>query len=156
VPAFPAAASRPANSFFAEMVLTPDQVKPAADADAIAQCLAVALHQEQELVGRVDDDGAGAFLAVIVDQLLFVSRIERPLRGSTASSCGRIDCCGSIGGSGDCRTRRQAAADTSVADSLGPLGPVRRRTGLDEAAAHIGAFGIGRAHLGAGGAGWLA
>src|ERR1019366_3813036 len=40
----------------------------AADADAIAQRLAVALHQEQELVRRIDDDGAGALLAVIFDQ----------------------------------------------------------------------------------------
>ena len=51
-----------------------------ADADAVTQGLAVRLHQEQELVRGIDDDGAGAFLAVIVDQLLLVFRIERLMR----------------------------------------------------------------------------
>src|SRR6202022_760861 len=53
----------------------------AADADAVAQRLAVTLNQEQKLVWRVDHDRAGAFPAVIIDQLLFESRIERPLLG---------------------------------------------------------------------------
>src|SRR6266581_3721376 len=48
----------------------------AADADAVAHRLAVFLHQEQKLVGRIDDDRAGAFLAVIVDELLLEYRIE--------------------------------------------------------------------------------
>src|ERR1700726_3707465 len=52
-----------------------------ADADAVAQRLAIALHQEQELVGRIDDDGAGPFRAVIVDELFLVFRVERPLPG---------------------------------------------------------------------------
>src|SRR6195952_757783 len=50
-----------------------------ADADAVTHRLAVALHQEQELVRRIDDDGAGAFLAVILDHLLFEFGIERTL-----------------------------------------------------------------------------
>ena len=43
--------------------------------------LAVALNQEQKLVGRVDHDGAGAFPAMIINQLLLEFRIERPLLG---------------------------------------------------------------------------
>src|SRR5947199_176093 len=58
----------------------PSEAGPA-DADAVAQRLAVTLHQEQELVRGVDHDRARAFLAVILDHLLFVFRIERTLRG---------------------------------------------------------------------------
>src|SRR5258708_3384165 len=47
-----------------------------ADADAVTQRPAIALHQEQELVRRVDHDGAGAFLAVVLDRLLFIPWIE--------------------------------------------------------------------------------
>src|SRR5258707_3850389 len=53
----------------------------AADPDAVAHRLAVFLHQVQKLVGRIDDDGAGAFLAVIFNELLFEFRIEGALRG---------------------------------------------------------------------------
>src|SRR5580692_3845276 len=42
----------------------------AANADTITHRLAVALYQVQELVGRIDDDRAGALLAVILNQLL--------------------------------------------------------------------------------------
>ncbi len=60
----------------------PDQVKSgAADADAVTHRLAVALHQEQELVGGIDDDRAGALLAVIVDDLFLEFRIEGEMRG---------------------------------------------------------------------------
>jgi len=52
-----------------------------ADADAIAQRLAVALHEIEEFVRRIDHDGAGAFLAVILDNLLVVFRIEAALTG---------------------------------------------------------------------------
>src|ERR1700739_2026370 len=48
----------------------------AADADAVAQRLSVALHQEQELVRRVDDDRAGALLAAVIDELLLVFRLK--------------------------------------------------------------------------------
>src|SRR5882757_6773387 len=47
------------HSFLAETVLTADQV--------------------EELVRRIDDDGARTFPAVILDLLLFISRIERSL-----------------------------------------------------------------------------
>src|SRR5581483_878893 len=49
------------------------------DTDAIAQRAAAAFDQEQEFVGRVDHDRAGAFAAVIIDLLLFEFRIERLL-----------------------------------------------------------------------------
>src|SRR5262249_50937877 len=49
-------------------------------ADAVTQRPAVAFHQEQELVGRVDHNGAAALLAVIFDLLLRKSRVERTLR----------------------------------------------------------------------------
>src|SRR6185503_7659073 len=52
----------------------------AADADAVAQRTAVALHQVQELVRRIDHDRAGSFLAAILDFLLFVPGIEWTLR----------------------------------------------------------------------------
>jgi hypothetical protein len=48
----------------------------AADADAIADRLAAAERQEQELVRRVDDDGAGRLTAGIIDQLLLETWID--------------------------------------------------------------------------------
>src|SRR6266446_6798605 len=46
------------------------------DPDAVAHGLAVALYQEQKFVRRIDDNRAGSFAAVIVDELLLESRIE--------------------------------------------------------------------------------
>src|SRR5205085_4546617 len=51
----------------------------AADTDAVAHRLAVALHQIEELVRRIDHDRAGAFIAVIIDHLLVVLRVEAAL-----------------------------------------------------------------------------
>jgi hypothetical protein len=99
-----------------------------ADADAVADGGAVVLHEEQEALRRIDDDGAGRFGAVIADDLLEEFRIDRArvdgghlLDGLAA----RIE----VGG----RTRRRHGAAAAEQE-------------LDEAAAEIG-VGVGRSVL---------
>ena len=134
--------------------MTPDQVKPGlADADAVAQRLAVALYQEQELVGRIDHDGAGAFLAVIVDQLLFEFRIER----APGRIAGRLLLETALLRFG-LRQRRTAHVvgrllliDRLLLVALALVLSVTEQE-FDEAAAHVGALGRGRPHRRGGGA----
>src|SRR5262249_35743145 len=54
----------------------PGEARPA-DADAVAQGTAAALHQIEEAIAGVDDDGAGRLAAVVGDLLLEVARIHR-------------------------------------------------------------------------------
>jgi len=56
------------------IVFTPAQTKPGRPTPT-----PVALHEIQELVLRIDHDGAGTFVAMIFDLLLVESRIHRPL-----------------------------------------------------------------------------
>ena len=96
-------------------------------------------------------------LPLIVDDLLLIFRIERALPGSMAS-CLRI---------GLLRIARRQPAASSVIGRLLLIDRLRTRIAaglglavaeqeLDEAAAHVGALGIGGAHRGAGCAAWLA
>ncbi|MCY1301291.1 hypothetical protein D9M70_508940 [compost metagenome] len=63
-----------------------------ADADAIAPCLAVAGHQIEKAVVRIDDDRARLFLALIGDRLRQVLRVEFRLdRPLGAHGVGRLD-----------------------------------------------------------------
>jgi hypothetical protein len=109
-----------------------------ADTDAVAHRLTVALHQIEKLVRRIDDDGAGRLLAVIRDHLLFESRIETlarrrhlPLRRIDRARIIRLDhhAAARLGLRLGIETARLAAAEDE----------------LDEAAAHVGTFGIGDA-----------
>ena len=86
-------------------VFTPAQVKPGRPADAVAQGLAARLDQVKHALGRVDDDGAGLFLAVIVDDLPDV-----------AHGIG-IGCVGLALGCGGLRAAREQELDQAAAET---------------------------------------
>ncbi len=113
--------------------------------------LAVALDQEQEFVGRIDHESAGAFVAVIVDELLFKFRIEGALGGLRISLLAK-------------QLLRFASRKQLMPRTIGlllirrlrligrlllitpALGLTFTEQELDEAAAHIGALGISHLH----------
>jgi len=92
-------------------VFTPAQVKPGRPADAVAQGLAARLDQVKHALGRVDDDGAGLFLAVIVDDLPDVARIGRVAHGIG------IGCVGLALGCGGLRAAREQELDQAAAET---------------------------------------
>src|SRR5262249_10180523 len=61
------------------------------NADAVADRGAVALNQIQKTLVGIDDDGAGPFPAVVVDDLFQVARMDRLLARLAVIVLGRID-----------------------------------------------------------------